>query len=177
MGSCCACSEDTSIGMTVEIEGSAPPESPDHVIATYREIAMHFALGGPNAARTKVKRAGWAAEHSNHPADPLRIRVPKDAWYQVSDPAPLRSRDIRNLGAARAAGSHSRHLKALEMAIETLREQLASTDNRADRAEAEAAQLRGQLAHERERTDQGRDAERARPGPRAAEIASLFALA
>jgi hypothetical protein len=131
--------------MTVEIEGSAPPESPDHVIATYREIAMHFALGGPNAARTKVKRAGWAAEHSNHPADPLCIRVPKDAWYQVSDPAPLRSRDIRNLGAARAAGSHSRHLKALEMAIETLREQLASTNNRADRAEAEAAQLRGQL--------------------------------
>jgi hypothetical protein len=64
--------------MTVEIEGSAPPESPDHVIATYREIAMHFALGGPNAARTKVKRAGWA-EHSNHRLTPSEAGRAREA--------------------------------------------------------------------------------------------------
>ena len=62
-------------------------ERGDFVLATYREIAARFSLGGPNAARTKVKRAGWVAEPSNHPADPLHIRVPRDAWYQAANTA------------------------------------------------------------------------------------------
>jgi hypothetical protein len=62
-------------------------ERGDFILATYREIAAHFSLGGPNAARTKVKRAGWSAEPSNHPADPLHIRVPRDAWYQAANTA------------------------------------------------------------------------------------------
>ena len=52
----------------------------EHVVATYREIAAHFALKGVAQARVKVKRAKWPAEPQNHPADPLRIRVPRDAW-------------------------------------------------------------------------------------------------
>jgi hypothetical protein len=64
-----------------------PGERGDFILATYREIAAHFSLGGPNAARTKVKRAGWSAEPSNHPADPLHIRVPRDTWYQAADTA------------------------------------------------------------------------------------------
>ncbi len=32
------------------------------VIATYREIAEHFGLKGPDQGRTKAQRAGWPAE-------------------------------------------------------------------------------------------------------------------
>src|SRR5690349_19222197 len=67
-------------------------ESGGFVLATYREIAAHFHLSGPNAARTKAKRASWKAEPTNHPADPLRIRVPRDAWSQAAEsPPPKRS--------------------------------------------------------------------------------------
>ena len=66
-------------------------ESGDFVLATYREIAAHFRLSGPNAARTKAKRAGWIAEPTNHPADPLRIGVPRDVWSQAAEtPSPRR---------------------------------------------------------------------------------------
>jgi hypothetical protein len=62
-----------------------------HVVATYREIAAHFGLRGADQGRTKAKRAGWSAEPRNHPADPVRVRVPRAAWEGASSSrAPLR---------------------------------------------------------------------------------------
>jgi hypothetical protein len=55
----------------------------DYVVATYREIAAHFQLGDPRAARTKAKRAGWIHEPVNHPADPRRVRVPRSSWERA----------------------------------------------------------------------------------------------
>jgi hypothetical protein len=73
----------------------------EHVVATYREIAAHFGLKGPVQARVKAKRAGWKAEPQNHPADPLRIRVPRDAWNGgVSE-----QRGIPSTSGSRAAKS------------------------------------------------------------------------
>jgi hypothetical protein len=58
--------------------------SRDTVLATYREIAAHLGLQGPHSARNKVKREGWPAEPANHPADPLRIRVPAEVWDRAN---------------------------------------------------------------------------------------------
>ena len=67
---------------TVMRDGTAV-EGQDDVTATYREIAMRFGLGSANAARTKVKRAGWTVEPAKRPADPVRVRVPREVWYQT----------------------------------------------------------------------------------------------
>jgi hypothetical protein len=104
-----------------------PVEREDFILATYREIAARFGLGGPNAARTKVKRASWPAEPSNHPADPLRIRVPRDAWYQAVEALPHTPHEVGHLKPTRDAPSQkhdTRHIKALEMAVTALREGL-----------------------------------------------------
>jgi hypothetical protein len=135
-------------------------ERGDFIVATYREIAAHFSLGGPNAARTKVKRAGWSAEPSNHPADPLHIRVPRDAWYQAPDTAHPRRADrphitengetsqqfdMSDLKDAKrpylASGGEAPyqpdapHITALEGHIASLQADLAAERARADRAE------------------------------------------
>jgi hypothetical protein len=135
-------------------------ERGDFIVATYREIAAHFGLGGPNAARTKVKRAGWSAEPSNHPADPLHIRVPRDAWYQAADTAhPRRAerphitkndeasqqidtpdlKDAKRPYLASSGEAQSRpdtpHITALEGHIASLQADLAAERARADQAE------------------------------------------
>jgi hypothetical protein len=131
----------------------AAVEGQDDVTATYREIAMRFGLGSPNAARTKVKRAGWAVEPARHPADPVRVRVPREAWYQT--PADIH----RHNGHAHVGMSdqerafQTEHLKALD------RER-----HRADQAEARA-----------NRAEQGRDAERARADAAAVAVDELRA--
>src|SRR6476661_2925784 len=60
-------------------------ETPDFVLATYKEIAARFGLGAPSAARVKAKRAGWITELPNHPADPRRIRVSREAWEKAAE--------------------------------------------------------------------------------------------
>jgi hypothetical protein len=132
-------------------------ERGDFILATYREIAAHFSLGGPNAARTKVKRAGWSAEPSNHPADPLHIRVPRDTWYQAADTShPRRAErphitengetsqqfDTPDLKRSHLASSEevpsqpdTPHITALEGHIASLQADLAAERARADRAE------------------------------------------
>jgi hypothetical protein len=128
----------------------------EHIVATYREIAAHFGLKGVVQARVKAKRAGWKAEPQNHPADPLRIRVPQAVWNVgargnvVSLPRP--SREPRNppsptLGFKDEIGGI---IKGFEAALDTLRQQQTA--------------LEGQLARERERADRSereRDAARA----------------
>ena len=134
-------------------------ERGDFVLATYREIAARFSLGGPNAARTKVKRAGWVAEPSNHPADPLHIRVPRDAWYQAANTAHLRQAERTHVAANGEASSQqlampylkerpnlalgeppsrqpdTPYIRALEGHIASLQAYLAAERARADRAE------------------------------------------
>ncbi len=41
--------------MPTVMRDGAVVEGQDDVTATYREIAIRFGIGGPNAARTKVK--------------------------------------------------------------------------------------------------------------------------
>jgi chromosome segregation ATPase len=153
--------------MASEPSHPTPVESGDFILATYREIALRFQLGGPNAARTKVKRAGWISEPPNHPADPLRIKVPRDAWHQAVE-TPTRNtrpgsdaRDAQSLskesGHIKALESHlailreeqSGHLAAREAHIATLRDQLALAEGRALRAEERADQVMADLRAER----------------------------
>lgn len=130
--------------MPDETPHRTPIESGDFILATYREIALRFGLGGPNAARTKVKRAGWVSEPTNHPADPLRIRVPREAWDQAVETPPRTRRDRPHLVGGREAPSQdrdTRYIKALEGHIATLREQLERERGRTDQAEQERARL------------------------------------
>jgi hypothetical protein len=149
-------------------------ESEGFILATYREIAAHFALSGPNAARTKVKRAGWSAAPTNHPADPLHIRVPRDAWYQAAEsPHPKRTeRPNTIIRDASPPKPDTPHIGALEAAISSLTERAGTAEkradraeNRADRAEARADRAEQAIEVERNRADraeQGRDALRDR---------------
>jgi len=125
------------------------PGTPGPVLATYREIAAHFGLQGPHSARTKAKREGWQSEPPNHPADPLRIRVPREAW----DAAGRRRREGRNTPSheLRDPPSQSGEINALRSHIETLREGVAKAEARAERAEqrAAAAEERAEKADQR----------------------------
>jgi hypothetical protein len=146
------------------------------VLATYREIAAHFRLGGPNAARTKVKRAGWIAEPTNHPADPLRIRVPRDVWSQAAEmpplkrPARLHHTADRDLGSQQSDSppdnrgkisplrkgdgtsqtAEAGHLRALEGHVNTLREDVAAERAARIAAEGQRDQAVADLRLERE---------------------------
>jgi DNA repair exonuclease SbcCD ATPase subunit len=124
----------------------------DYIIATYREIAAHFGLKGPVQARVKAKRAGWPAEPQNHPADALRIRVPRDAWNaglrqgMESLPRPVRN-PLSHIHIPDPKNEIRGIIKGFETALETLQQQLERERERADRAEAE-------LVAQRSRADQ-----------------------
>ena len=73
----------------------------DVVVATYREIADHYGLKGPDQGRVKAKRAGWPAEPQNHPADPIRAGRPNRAkTYGSVLHAMLRVGLLRGLGCS-----------------------------------------------------------------------------
>ena len=132
-------------------------ESGGIIIATYREIAEHFRLGGPNAARTKAKRAGWVAEPSNHPADPLRVRVPRDAWSHQAETRHPKRPEPPHLEVRRDVPSpryQTPHIKALEGHITTLQDELA-----AERAARLAAEKQRDQAQIEVRTEHNRAAE------------------
>ena len=135
-------------------------ESGGFILATYREIAAHFALSGPNAARTKVKRAGWSAAPTNHPADPLHIRVPRDAWYQAAE-TPHPKRPERPHATSRDAPSpkpDTPHIRTLEAAVSSLTERAETAEKRADRAEnrADRAEARADRAEQAIEAEQNR---------------------
>ena len=118
---------------------------PAHVVATYREIAVRFGLGGVNAARTKAKRAEWGEEPTNHPAETKRIRVPREAWDRVGRDHPLSppesapSRTPRE-GVPRAAETGA--IAAVRVALDLLRGQLERERARADATAEQAERLR-----------------------------------
>jgi len=155
-----------SEGKVVRLAGGA-------VVATYREIAGHFGLANAEKGRQKAKRSGWPAEPQNHPADPVRVRVPQEAW----EGAPLsRERAARArmrgapLGVSEGEGAQPPSwadeppslIKALEGEATALREALARERERADRAEE-------RTAAERARAE---TAEREREAARVAEAAA-----
>ena len=140
------------------------------IVATYREIAEHFGLKGPDQGRTKAKRAGWPAEPQNHPADPLRIRVPREAWEGAAR-ARQRGLSLRSErraareapSPARVGEAHAAHepraltseipalISQLTAAHSTLREGIARAEAAAAEARALADQRAGELAEVRER--------------------------
>jgi len=128
-------------------------EETDHIVATYREIAAHFGLKGVAQARGKAKRAGWPAAAQNHPADPLRIRVPRSAWNAGSRreteslPRPARNSRILPAHTPDLRDEIGSIIKGFEAALETLRQQQAA--------------LHEQLERERERADRAEQAEAA----------------
>ena len=147
-------------------------ETTDHVLATYREIAEHFELGSTRAARTKVKRAGWAHEPANHPYDALRIRVPRSAWDaprhrprdakpdqaldadtdQPNDTHPDQTHDAKGI-KNRDPGHKNRDaqgINGLDALVAPLREQLDRERGRADVSEARVQELTEQLIALRE---------------------------
>jgi hypothetical protein len=128
--------------MADEGPGHASAEARDFVLATYREIAERFRLGSAKAARTKVKRAGWAHDPPNHPADPLRIRVPRGPWDQADETAPPQPREARG-NRKRDPGPQqqdTRGINGFEAALKTLQEQLERERARADQAESRATE-------------------------------------
>ena len=117
------------------------------VVATYREIADHFGLVSPEKGRQKAKRAGWPAEPQNHPADPVRVRVPQDAWEGASlsreraARARGRGRPLKPEGETpKVAPEPPSLIKELEGEAATLRSALDRERERADRAESRAIQ-------------------------------------
>jgi hypothetical protein len=137
-----------------------------HVIATYREVAAHFGLKGPDQGRTKVKRAGWPTEPQNHPADPIRVRVPREAWdgaSQARERAGVIFRREKVSQAERPAPSQHIQgppslppelpalIKQLEGAHATLRERLERADAEAKAERDRAVVAEQALAETRER--------------------------
>ena len=151
-------------------EGEFREGDPHEIIATYREIADHFGLKGPDQGRTKAKRAGWPAEPQNHPADPLRIRVPREAWEGAirarERGLSLRSErraDRKGPSPAQRGGAHAAHelrppvpeipalISQLEAAHATLREGIERAEAAVAKARALADQRAEELAEMRER--------------------------
>ena len=134
-------------------------------IATYREIADRFGLNSVDAARVRVRRAGWQREPANHPLDPAHVRVPLSVWEQATiPPPPSRTRIGPNSGEnnggrawARSPPNSPRRPdpnKLLADAVTTLREQLGRERERADTAEGRAAAERADRERERQRAEQ-----------------------
>lgn len=160
---------DESQGPELDADGA-------FVLATYREIAARFRLGGPGAARTKVKRAKWAVTpRSDHSADPLRIQVPREAWDRAAE---IRYRAIRSrsgdeaLSRGRASPSHHKEILHLGAVVALLREQVERERQIADEARA------GRAAAERRaaRAEDDLRAERDGFRRREEELARLAAL-
>jgi hypothetical protein len=174
----------------MDSEGEGAHSANTVFIATYREIAEHFGLNGPEKGRQKAKRAGWPAEPQNHPADPVRVRVPQDEW----DEAPRsrqRSARFRALAEERGGAFIEEGktppqtdgppslIKLLEEAVAALREErerlirdrdtermertAAQAEASALRAERDAAQAEAATREDEvERLTLERDTERAR---------------
>lgn len=146
------------------MDGSVRNErgSGEAVLATYREIAERFGLhSGPDAGRMKAKRSGWPPEPQNHPLDPVRVRVPREAWDAADT-----SRSGRNAGTdsrERSWGNNPERQRDRELA--ELREALAQEKAVAEGlrtlvATLEAAQA-GRAAEAAEARQEARDAREA----------------
>ena len=130
-------------------------ELPDTVLATYREIAARFALSSVTAARIKAKRqiarARWSTEPANHPADPIRIRIPRQDWEQGADLAQIKPREQAASSPDTPGIKKSRSART-EAALVELRALLERERARAGAAETAIAELHRELGEQRELT-------------------------
>jgi len=139
-----------------------PPLLP-YVLATYREIALRLGLTGPDAARMRAKRAGWELEPVNHPADPRRVRVPREIWDDppvAPDPEPNASPlspPIAPDVATVLADARERAAR-LEGELVGVREALIAERSRAERAEQGEQRERERA----DRAEQGKEQQRTR---------------
>ena len=119
-------------------------------IATYREIAAHWGLAGVDVARVKAKRARWRQLPRNHPADPVRVAIPRAAWdiaVMSGGGASAFHREEGAIppsksGARPPSGRFSGRDKEMARALATLhelREQVRVAQERTAQAEAAAA--------------------------------------
>lgn len=143
----------------------------EFVIATYRDVAAQFGLGGPAAARVKAKRAGWEQIPPNHELDTRRIKVPKGLWDQAAADRPVTEEgapaisEVRDRARSRRHRSRSNNYNALQDHLATLRQQLAAAEQRVETERAEKAALIERIG-ELTRVLDERLAERAAPRKR-----------
>ena len=118
-------------------------------IATYREIAAHWGLAGVDVARVKATRARWRQLPRNHPADPVRVAIPRAAWDiavmngggacglrgEVTTPS---SKSDARPPSGKFSSRDKEVARALAI-LHELREQVRVAQERAARAEAAAA--------------------------------------
>ena len=118
-------------------------------IATYREIAAHWGLAGVDVARVKAKRARWRQLPRNHPADPVRVAIPRAAWDiavmngggasglrgEVTTPS---SKSDARPPSGKFSSRDKEVARALAI-LHELRDQVRVAQERAARAEAAAA--------------------------------------
>ena len=120
-------------------------EGEGFVLATYREIAEHFKLSGPDAGRTKAKQRHWEIEPGNHPLETKRVRIPRSEWDHAGhktrrrlagDPFEGTQRGTIERGLKEAELTHI--LSILDDALSTLKQELEGKGLRAEQAEARA---------------------------------------
>ncbi len=125
-------------------------EGGSDVIATYREIAAQFRLKGPDQGRTKAKRAGWPIlpHLQNHPSDPIRVSVPREAWEAASQLRERLGPRVHGASPSRIAEPSTsqtaeiRHLLVVvEGALGSLKDQLERERERVREAVERAEQL------------------------------------
>jgi hypothetical protein len=160
-------------------QGPNLDEGGEFILATYREIAARFRLSGPNAARTKVKRAGWrSGSRPNHPADPLRIQIPREAWSRASEIPPRAASKSRPksskdpISQGQEAPFHDKEVPHFKTLVALLREQVERERLIADEARAERAAAERRAA----RAEDDLRAERDESRRRGQELARLAAL-
>ncbi|MGH6878521.1 MAG: hypothetical protein ACREHV_14260, partial [Rhizomicrobium sp.] len=91
----------------------------------------------------------WLAEPANHPADPIRIKIPREDWEQGADLAEMKPRATRAAKPSGTPGIKAGRRTRSEAALDELRALLERERARADAAEAAVADLRRQLEEQR----------------------------
>jgi len=124
------------------------------ILATYREIAEHFKLSGPDAGRTKAKQRHWEIEPGNHPLEIKRVRIPRSEWDHTglkTRRRPMGDALERNHGGAPEGSFKETEipyiLSVLDDALATLKKGLEREGLRADQAEARAQAAEARATH------------------------------
>jgi hypothetical protein len=131
---------------------------------TYAEAGALLGISA-QAARMLAKRRGWARRTPNAYGDRAQVLVPSDAIVQPRSPSDaVRTGSVITSDQPHANGHDQVNVRALEQAIEVLRDQLGVANRRgedeharADRAEERADRAECRADDERDRADRERD--------------------
>ena len=121
---------------------------------TYAEAGKLLGISA-QAARMLAKRRGWARRTPNAYGDRALVLVPADAIVQSrSVLLGVRSGHVINGDQAKPNGHDQVNVRALEGAVEALREQLSILNRRSEEERAVTNNERRRADTERERADQ-----------------------